>query len=1277
MSAIARYLLDMSRDVSGSDLRAAGAGDLARRGARIFSEHRAENVQDADWIVASDAVASDNIELQTAIARGIHVLRRAECLHLLAGDKKCVYVAGAHGKTTTTAMLAHVLEAAGAAPSYVLGGIADSLAGAHAAHSSGRHFVAEACEAFRSLDCVEPEFGIVTNIDDEHLDHYGSQQQLDAAFRRFAAAAAARSGVAVNGDDEGVRRVVRDIDGHIRRFGFAADNDIQARRIEFDEHATCFEICVDGAPRGRIEIGIPGMHAAANALACVAMASMLGLEFDAIAKGLRTFSGVRRRWQRYGVQRGVTIVDDYAHHPRELEQAVLTARSVAGPNRRLIVAFQPQLYSRTERLHKEFAASLFRADRTFLLEVDPGGERDRNGGHSALIAAELARAGLRCDLFDDIDDLIERGSVLLEPDDFLLLAGAGDIAGAARRVTRRLSTPAYADFARAASSHATKRRPAWHVIHEVMRRFAARAPNTADASTVVARLRCKARSNPTQPAVQQGVRSLTFSELDRRSLRCAGGLIALGVGKGDVVGVNLLSSIDLIVVVVALARLGAIYLPLDDRLPRERIRYQCAKASAALLVTRRGSAIDADDTPANKVCVEDLDAPVTRAEMSRIDAACADDVAYICFTSGSTGYPKGVQIRHGALSALVGDIVDRFAIGARTRLAANTAIGFDVSIAEIWMTLCGGGCLCTSGAQKPLAAGALADFIDANLLTHLAATPSVLATLPERSFASLQCIVAAGEACPSSLVDRLAPRRDFFNAYGPTEATIYATVARCNPGQTVTIGKPLSHMATCVLDQDLNPVAEGDVGELCLSGIGIADGYLDDVDETTRKFVRLELPDSATVNIYRTADLVRRTRSGDLVYLGRTDDQVKIRGQRLELAEIEQSARRVAGVQDAVVCVDQRGATAELICFFVAARGGESIRSTLLAQLIAWLPTYMIPAHFVEVETIPTTPSGKKSRAALLAKHRNKIARHVEWAAPRSDEERLVASAWKKALALERDVGMYDDFESLGGDSLSSLAIIGELERQLSVRLPPGYFGRFSTITKMAAQLTDLPREDGRYATRAHTDSRIYRNMRDLTAGWPGSRIREGSLVVSVGSEDPVHHFFCCLQNEQELLALARYLGSDFRVHGMRSGHLVMDYTPENISFLAEAYVEEIVQIAPGGSVLLGGICQGCLITHAMANKLHEAGRNIPLMIMMEQGKPLPYAGNIQYLYGEDSYLNPANRFAGGLDLFRQMHGERCRVDIIPGEHGRMFFEPNVQHFVTKVMSAMREWVRS
>jgi UDP-N-acetylmuramate--alanine ligase len=421
MSGIAEVLLNLGYPVSGSDLR---EGEVTRRlaglGARIATGHREDNVARADVVVVSSAVRPDNPEVRAARARDIPVIPRAEMLGELMRVKDGVAVAGSHGKTTTTTMIAVILAEAGLDPTAVIGGKARAF-GSNARLGGGEILVAEADESDGSFRHLFPTIAVITNIDREHLDHFGSLEALEAAFLDFAEKVPFYGLVVIGADNPAAARLPPRLSKPHRSYGLAA-GDWRGEILDAGPAGTRFRVRVRGAVHGEASIRMPGVHYAENALAALCVADFLGVPFTQAGEALARFEGVDRRFSVRGEAGGVLVVDDYGHHPTELAATIAAARL---HGRRLLVAFQPHRFTRTRDLLRDFAPALAGADELYLTDVYAAGEPPLAGVDAkALLATFPASARARH---------VERGALAdalaaaARPGDLVLCLGAGDV----------------------------------------------------------------------------------------------------------------------------------------------------------------------------------------------------------------------------------------------------------------------------------------------------------------------------------------------------------------------------------------------------------------------------------------------------------------------------------------------------------------------------------------------------------------------------------------------------------------------------------------------------------------------------------------------------------------------------------------------------------------------------------------------------------------------------------------------------------------------------------
>ncbi len=441
MSGIARLLLARGGAVSGSDARESRVlSALRASGARVVVGHAAENVEGSETVVVSTAIRETNPELVAARERGLRVLRRAEALAALMTGSRGVAVAGTHGKTTTTSMLTVALQQAGLDPSFAIGGDLNE-AGSNAHSGLGDVFVAEADESDGSFLLLSPFGAIVTNVEPEHLDHYGSGEAVDAAFADFVRTIDPAGFLVVCLDDPGAARLIplgRDAGLRVVTYGESDGADVRVASIGGAGRITSWDPIVRGRRLGMITLAVPGRHNALNSAAVLAAGLELGVSPNALREGLAAYRGVRRRFDFRGSAAGVRVVDDYAHHPTEVEATLRAARSAAEGGR-VIVAFQPHRYSRTAAFGNELGAALGQADTVVVMEVYAAGEDPLPGVTGATVASAVPLPG------DDVvyepswSKVAARIAALSRPGDLVLTMGAGDVTLLGPEVLRELS----------------------------------------------------------------------------------------------------------------------------------------------------------------------------------------------------------------------------------------------------------------------------------------------------------------------------------------------------------------------------------------------------------------------------------------------------------------------------------------------------------------------------------------------------------------------------------------------------------------------------------------------------------------------------------------------------------------------------------------------------------------------------------------------------------------------------------------------------------------------
>jgi len=426
MSGIAEVLLNLGFEITGSDIQRSSITDkLERLGARISYRHLARNVKGSDIVVVSSAITPDNIEVLTAKKAEIPIIPRSDMLGEIMRIRTSIAVAGAHGKTTTTSMAAVVLEEAGFDPTIIVGGQVLGLK-ANAKLGSGEFLVAEVDESDGNFINLLPTFAVITNIDLEHLDFYGSLEKIMDAFVAFARRVPFHGEVICCIDNAHVRAIIPRVDRKVVTYGFDRSADVRCRVVRKSEGGTEFEV-VDGSGKvGRIAIPLPGDHNVLNALAVYVVARDVGVPFRVIKRALKNFEGVSRRFEVKGEAGGVKVIDDYGHHPTEIKTTLRAAReNISG---RIVVVFQPHRYTRTRDLHEQFGDCFDDVDELFITSIYSAGEKPIDGVTAELIYRAVLRSGFRNVQYVPDREQLKR-AVLdnLRSGDTLITLGAGDI----------------------------------------------------------------------------------------------------------------------------------------------------------------------------------------------------------------------------------------------------------------------------------------------------------------------------------------------------------------------------------------------------------------------------------------------------------------------------------------------------------------------------------------------------------------------------------------------------------------------------------------------------------------------------------------------------------------------------------------------------------------------------------------------------------------------------------------------------------------------------------
>jgi len=475
-----------------------------------------------------------------------------------------------------------------------------------------------------------------------------------------------------------------------------------------------------------------------------------------------------------------------------------------------------------------------------------------------------------------------------------------------------------------------------------------------------------ANKNPTGVAIRHDGIEYSYRELETKSSLIAASLRSIYVSSGDIIGVYMERNVDMIAAIFAILRIGCVYLPLDVRYPIERTARIQHSARPKLIITDDTNSCVLQNNGLTNIYSLNTNSltDVLTDEQSR-NYIAPDSLAYIMYTSGSTGSPKGVCIEHRSVENLIAWAKTVYSKRELSTVLFSTSVCFDISIFELFVPLCTGGSVVIARDAIDLI------FEDLNGVTLINSVPTVMDVVCNSTClpSSVTTVNLAGEELGINLVESLYENKGLeriFNLYGPTENTIYSTACELIRGQTTKplIGRPIRNTNIYILDGDLSPVCDGEKGEIYLSGHGLARGYLNDITLTDDAFIELRINENL-VRCYKTGDMGRISHSGEIEYLGRTDSQVKIRGHRVEMMEVEYHIRALDNIKNAIV-VTRNGADGhKYLAAFVIGKKETICAKTIRSQLATTLPNYMVPQTFTIMDSFPRTASGKADRIAL------------------------------------------------------------------------------------------------------------------------------------------------------------------------------------------------------------------------------------------------------------------------------------------------------------------------
>ncbi len=715
-------------------------------------------------------------------------------------------------------------------------------------------------------------------------------------------------------------------------------------------------------------------------------------------------------------------------------------------------------------------------------------------------------------------------------------------------------------------------------------------------------------------AFLDGTDSLIYRDLNERSNRLAHYLLAQGIAPGTRLGLCLERALSVPVALLAIFKVGGVYVPLDPRYPAERLRFMLDDAGVTAVITESQwhpllAIPEAENADRVIFYLDKLHSTLAEQSIGDVHTPLApDNTAYIIYTSGSTGWPKGVAVPHRQILNRLAWMWERYPFEPGEVGCQKTALSFVDSLWELLGYVLQGVPTVIISDEDVRDVHQLVDILAAHHVSRLWMVPSLLRVILESypnlqtRLPSLRFWVSSGEALTTALYrqfEQSMPRAKLYNLYGTSELWDVTWFDPDEPGvswhgNTVPIGRPIDNMRTVILDPNGCPLPIGIPGELCVGGVGLAEGYINQPDLNAKKFnipawidPNDALPDvassvwSSSDRIYHSGDFARWLPDGNVEYMGRADYQVKLHGHRIELEEIEAQLERHPAIHQAVAAVSEPGSKDEhLVAYCLPYPGQKPDTAELSRFLKTYLPSSMIPSSFLLLDALPLTPSGKINRRALAEVETVMAPLGGEYVSPRTLTEQKLVSIWASLLGRE-DVSIYDNFFQVGGHSLLGIQLIARIEDQFGQRLPLALLFSAPTVAELASYLEQ-----------------------------PAAAERSPTLIpIQEGGERTP--FFCVHGFGGGVLGyadLARLLGSNQPFYGLQAAGLTGDEdVDESIERMASRYVAAMREVQPSGPYLIGGYCFGGVVAFEMARQLEAVGDSVPLVAIMEGYAPRRY----------------------------------------------------------------------
>ncbi|GAB3899451.1 non-ribosomal peptide synthetase [Spirosoma agri] len=697
---------------------------------------------------------------------------------------------------------------------------------------------------------------------------------------------------------------------------------------------------------------------------------------------------------------------------------------------------------------------------------------------------------------------------------------------------------------------------------------------------------------PEKTALISNGQHLNYQVLTESANQVARSIQASGIKVGDVVGVILDRSPELLITLLAILKAGAAYVPIDPAYPQDRIAFMLDDSSAQLVITAKKYAGRMDHRSREVVIESLLAQSQTLSKAEPTVTVTGKDLAYILYTSGSTGRPKGVLIEHRNLVNLLYSMITLPGITDQDVLLGVTTVSFDIAGLELYLPLLVGATLVLTDAETAKDGRALLDVLKQPVKTgaSMVSQISIMQATPVTWKMMLAAgwdeklplkVLCCGEPMSKDLAQKLTARcSSLWNMYGPTETTIYSTGKQIlATDEIITIGWPINNTQVYILDEQLNPLPEGIVGELYIAGDGVARGYLNRPELTTEKFVPNPFAGRGAGKMYRTGDLGKFMANGEIHCLGRSDQQIKIRGYRVEPGEVEQALRVQDDVKEAVVIAredrpgDQRLAAYVVMNTIITDALFAAMVVTWRSKLLAVLPDYMVPSDFVSLPELPVTPNGKIDRNALPKPDSALRSSDKGFAEPTTEAEKLITDIWAEALGLGR-IGIHEDFFELGGHSMIAVQVMTRLEKETGRRLPLSTLLTYPTIHKLAQLLQENK---------------------------PVTKWKSLVPIKPQGNKTPIYIIHGIGLNLLNFSSFLANMDPEQPIYGLQARGLDgIDEPLDTMEGIASFYNSELLDQNPSGPYAIAGYSFGGYVALEMARQLKAMGKEVKMLAMLD-----------------------------------------------------------------------------